>query len=569
VEQDDLTAAAGEADLDGLLREVLARVQGVVDEREQLQLLLDAVVTMAADLTLDGVLGRIVEIASRLVDAQYAALGVLEVGPERRLRTFVHTGIDPELVPEIGHLPIGRGLLGLLIDDPRPIRLHDLAQHPASSGFPPHHPPMRSFLGVPVRIRDRVFGNLYLTEKRGGEDFSERDEQVVVALAAAAGVAIENARLYEEAEQRQAWLSATASVTRLLAGGTPVQEALGAVCDRARDVSGADVVWVVTGASPADLRVAMVSGAPDDPAVLGEIAMDKSLAALAVGTGETQVVKDVAADARAVDPSTWPGWPRLGPVMVVPLRSGHVIEGTLGLGWAAGRLDDFERTDPELPATFAEQATLAIQVARAREDQQRLTLFEDRDRIARDLHDLVIQRLFAIGLGLEGTARRTGDAELGQRLTQAVDDLDDTIKDIRRTIYALGSLASGADVQAEIERMVDRAAAVLKFRPVLHLEGPIRTVIGEDLAPDVLAVLGEGLSNASRHAAASSVEVLVGATEDHVVVRVADDGHGMADDVVESGLGNMRHRAERRGGALLVESTGGVGTTVTWSVPTR
>lgn len=209
-------AALADADFDEILREVLARVHGVLDEQERLRLLLDAVVTMAADLTLDGVLSRIVSVASALADARYAALGVLGAGLEDPLRTFVHHGMTPGQVAEIGELPTGHGLLGLIIDRPEPLRLHDIAAHPESYGFPDHHPPMRSFLGVPVRIRDRVFGNLYLTEKVGDGDFTSQDEDVVVALAAAAGVAIENARLYEEAARREQWLSATAEITRLV-----------------------------------------------------------------------------------------------------------------------------------------------------------------------------------------------------------------------------------------------------------------------------------------------------------------------------------------------------------------
>ena len=203
-------------EFDDLLREVLTRVHGVLDEQDRQRLLLDAVVTMAADLSLDGVLARIVTIASNLVDAQYAALGVLDVRRDR-LRTFIHHGMTDDQVAEIGELPSGHGLLGLIIDQPEPLRLSDLTAHPASYGIPPGHPPMSSFLGVPVRIRDRVFGNLYLTEKAGGVDFTEQDESIVIALAAAAGVTIENARLYEEAAQRQEWLSATAEIAAVLA----------------------------------------------------------------------------------------------------------------------------------------------------------------------------------------------------------------------------------------------------------------------------------------------------------------------------------------------------------------
>ena len=235
------------ADFEDLLREVLARVNGALDEQARLRLLLDAVVSMAADLTLDGVLARIVEISRHLTGAQYAALGVLNSGPRKGLRTFVHHGMTPVQVEEIGDLPTGHGILGLLIDRPEPLRLHEIAAHPESYGFPPHHPPMRSFLGVPVRIRDQVFGNLYLTEKPGDGDFTQEDEEIVIALAAAAGVAIENARLYEEADRREEWLAATAEIIGLLSGSGAVEEALQVVADRARQVAGADVAWLVAG----------------------------------------------------------------------------------------------------------------------------------------------------------------------------------------------------------------------------------------------------------------------------------------------------------------------------------
>jgi signal transduction histidine kinase len=549
-----------------LLREVLDRVQGVLDEQARLRLLLDAVVTMAADLTLDGVLARIVSIASTVVGAQYAALGVLDAGSERRLRTFVHHGMGSEVVAEIGDLPTGHGLLGLLIDEPRSIRLHDIAAHPASYGFPEHHPPMQSFLGVPVRIRGRVFGNLYLTEKAGGGDFTETDESIVVALAAAAGVAIENARLYEEAEQRQAWLTASAEITTLLANDATAENALQAVADHARAVAGADVAWVVTGSEAEGLHLEVVSGAPADLQGMRWLPMGESLASIVVQTGEPMTVGDVAADERAVDPSSIPGWPKLGPVMVLPLRAGEGVEGVLSLAWTRERADLFGGVDTALPASFAEQAALAIQVSRARRDRQRLTLFEDRDRIGRDLHDLVIQRLFAVGLGLQSSARLATDPELAGRLERAVDDLDGTIKDIRRTIFALGALDTSADVQSEIERIVDRAGATMKLRPTLRIEGPVRSVVGMPVAPDLLAVLGEALSNASRHAHASSVEVVVSAG-DQITLEVRDDGKGMAGKVRESGLGNMRERAHKHGGTFEVRSGSGTGTTVIWRVP--
>ncbi len=558
--------ALREADFDTLLREVLNRIHSAIDEQERLRLLLDAVVTMAADLSLDGVLARIVTVASSLVDAQYAALGVLDVGHDRRLRTFVHHGMTPVQVSEIGDLPTGHGLLGLLIDDPRPIRLHEIAAHPASYGFPANHPPMNSFLGVPVRIRDRVFGNLYLTEKRGPGDFTTEDESIVVALAAAAGVAIENARLYEEAERRQLWLSATAEITSLINDPVAGSDALQTVADRAREVARADVTWVVAGADAESLVFRVVSGVDTDIDAMRALPLDRSLASTVVRTREPVSVPDLGQDPGALNPAPILGWPQLGPAIFVPMSSGSGIEGVLALAWFPEHASRFAAVDPAMPASFAEQAALSIQVATARGDQQRLAVFEDRERIGRDLHDLVIQRLFAVGLSLQGAGRRIADPDVGARLSQAVDDLDDTLKDIRRTIFALGSLGDSEDIQAEVTRLVDRAAATMKFRPVLRFEGPVRSLVPAEVAPDLLAVLGEALSNASRHAEATSVEVLLSAG-DAVSLTISDNGSGIPGRVVESGLGNMRERAHKHGGRLDVTSAADEGTTLSWVVP--
>jgi signal transduction histidine kinase len=565
IEEPASVPALGEVDFDSLLREVLNRVHGALDQQERLRLLLDAVMTMGADLSLDGVLARIVTVASNLVDARYAALGVLDVGPGRRLRTFVHHGMSPVQVEEIGDLPTGHGLLGVLIDDPRPIRLQDIAAHPASYGFPEHHPPMKSFLGVPVRIRDRVFGNLYLTEKAGPGDFTAEDEEVVVALAAAAGVAIENARLYEEAAQRQRWLSATAEVIGILADATSQDIALQTVADRAREIARADVAWVMTGADPDSLTLEVVSGFDADVPSIRSVSGDSPLASAVVRTGESMSLRDLADDPRGLGPSPALGLPPLGPAIAVPLGSG-AVGGALVLAWYPEHAWLFDTVEPVMPASFAEQATLALQLARVRSDQQRLAVFEDRDRIGRDLHDLVIQRLFAVGLSLEGAGRRVTDPDVTARLSQAVDDLDDTIKDIRRTIFALGSLGETEDIQAEVTRLVDRAAGTLKFRPALKFEGPVRSLVSSDVAPDLLAVLGEALSNASRHAGASQVDVLL-AAGDQITLTIADDGRGFPDQVVEGGLGNMRERAHKHGGEMTVASTRSVGTTITWVVP--
>ena len=552
---DEPDPGLAEVELDTLLREVLTRVQGVLDEQDRLRLLLDAVVTMAGDLSLDGVLARIVTIASRLVDARYAALGVIGTGPERPLRTFVHHGISDAQVAEIGELPRGHGLLGLIIDQPKPLRLRDIAAHPASYGFPPHHPPMSSFLGVPVRIRDQVFGNLYLTEKAGGGDFTQDDEDVVVALAAAAGVAIENARLYEQAAQRERWLAATAEITRILTS-PEAPGGLQLVAELARTVADADVAWVVAGESPSSLSVVALSVAPAGADALGE--------EVGATTGRGELVAEVRQRGRALRVEGLTD--RLGAAVMAPLGAAPDATGVLALAWTPARAAHALAVEPAQVEQYAEQAALALHVARTRDSQQQLAVFEDRDRIGRDLHDLVIQRLFAVGLSLQGLARQAEEPGTVSRLEQAVDDLDATIKDIRRSIFALGALDATADVQTEITRLVDRASGTLGFRPTLRLEGPVRTLVDADLAPDLLAVLGEALSNASRHAEAGTVEVVLEAGE-RIVLTISDDGRGVPDGVVESGLRNMRERAARRGGTLAIVSAPGTGTRLTWSVP--
>ncbi|MBM7515683.1 GAF domain-containing sensor histidine kinase [Nocardioides nitrophenolicus] len=512
----------GQVEFEELVREVRDRMHGALDQQARLQLLLDAVVTISADLSLDGVLSRIVAIASRLVDARYAALGVLSAGRQRRLRTFVHHGISTELAAEIGDLPTGHGLLGLIIDRPEPLRLHDIAEHPASYGFPEHHPPMSSFLGVPVRIRERVFGNLYLTEKAGGGDFTAEDEEIVIALAAAAGVAIENARLYEETTTRETWARATAALGAVLADPDSADDAVTGLVAQARELAAADGAWAEIVTEEGEKQRLASSGAE-------------------IGDGD-------------------------GAVLAVPFTPSAGISGELSLAWTPEHEDRFHALDAKLVSTFAEQAALWLQLAEAREDQRRLAVFEDRDRIGRDLHDLVIQRLFAVGLGLQGATRLVQRPEVAARIEQAVDDLDATIKDIRRAIFGLSSLESAGDVQAEVTRLVDRAAATLKFRPSLSFEGPVRTLVPDEVVPDLLAVLAEGLSNASRHAEATAVEVVLEAG-DQVVLTVRDNGRGMSGAVAESGLANIRSRAEQRRGTLTVESAPEGGTALIWSVP--
>ncbi|MDP3890208.1 GAF domain-containing protein [Nocardioides sp.] len=537
----------------------------MVDAGTRQQLLLEAVVSTAEDLSLDGVLRRIVRAASDLAGAKYAAMGVLAAGPERRLRDFITHGLSPEQADRIGRLPRGHGLLGLIIDRPTPLRLHEIAQHPESFGFPPHHPPMSSFLGVPVRIRDRVFGNLYLTEKEGGGDFTDEDEAVVVALAAAAGVAIENARLYEEASRRELWLEATTDVTAGVLGRLPGHQVLQGMVDRALEIACADLVAVALVDEDGSLGLQAVAGVEPAPRVSPD--PRETLAGRVLESGDAVVIDDLRTDPTpAADLRDRDGWPTVGPVVVLPLRTPDGVEGVLTLAWTPDHAHFRDDVDLQLPQRYAEQVALALQAARARSASEKLSVFEDRDRIGRDLHDLVIQQLFAIGLGLENTARMIERPTVAQRVATAVDDIDATIKDIRRTIFALSVAQASTDVRAALGNVVEQAAAPLAYRPTLRFAGPVDALVDDDVKDQLVAVLREALSNAARHAGATRIEVLLEADES-IRLTVSDDGRGLPPAVVRSGLANLEERAARLGGRMLLESAAGRGTTLQWEVP--
>jgi signal transduction histidine kinase len=361
--------------------------------------LLDAILPVASGVSLPVVLRQIVESGCDLVDAKYGALGVL--GPDRTLSDFITVGLDESQIRAIGHLPEGQGILGLLIVEPRPIRLLDLTQHPDSSGFPANHPPMRSFLGVPLKVRDSVFGNIYMCEKQGAPQFSAEDEELLIGLAAAAGVAIENARLARRVGQ--------------------------------------------------------------------------------------------------------------------------------------------------------------------------LALLEDRERIARDLHDTVIQRLFAVGMQLQGTAKLIDEPAIAARLSQAVDDLDVTVRDIRSTIFSLHATAVGDSLREALTGVVDESAGTLGFRPALYFDGPVDSVVGDDLGGDLRAILREALSNVAKHARASHIIARVIVAGGHVTLTVNDDGVGvdrpMSTGEGGNGLANMWVRAERRGGRFSLEPGPQHGSLLTWTAP--
>jgi len=521
--------------------------------------LLDAVIGIGTDLDLSSTLNRIVTAACELVEARYGALGV--VGPDgKRLVRFILHGVTDDEIAAIGPFPEGHGLLGLLVEHPVPLRLHDLTEHPQSYGFPPNHPPMQSFLGVPIRTRDHAFGNLYLTEKAEGADFTEEDERT----AAAAGVVIDNARLYADTERRRRWHEVTAEITQLMLGDFDPDDALRLIARRAREVSGARVGAVLL-SSDDDLVVEAVDGpeefqqyvgrhVPGDLPVLGDV----------VHGGRQVVIDDFAQavkeNGQLVDV---PEVESLGPCVMAPLPAGtHVTGGLLLVAAEHGAV--LEGTD--LVRMFAGQATLALDRAQAQRDQSMLAVLEDRDRIARDLHDLVIQRLFATGLQLQGMHRLV-EPDVQERIGRAVEDIDATIRDLRAAIFALHHQLGHRSLRADVQSLVAEYAESLGFRPRLTCEGPLDTAVPVTVRPQILAAIRESLSNVVRHARASEVTVHVIVANGEVVARVADNGVGLDAGSRQSGLRNLRERAETLGGTVLLQSNQPQGTILELRAP--
>jgi signal transduction histidine kinase len=549
--------------LDDLLAELQGRLQAVVATRDRVHGLLEAVLAVGSNLELEAVLRRIVEAAVTLVNARYGALGV--VGEDGRLAEFIPVGLDEAEIAAIDHWPEGFGLLGRLISDPRPLRLPNIADHIYSSGFPDGHPPMRTFLGVPVRIRDEVYGNLYLTEKRGGAPFDEEDEVLATALSAAAGVAIENARLFDESQRQQRWLTASSEVTRRLLAGAAVEEVLGFVTEQTLEMTGADlVVLALPDASRRQLIVTHAAGAGAQRTLGLVLPTAASLSGEVLVSGQPITVEDFRNDervARAARENL-----DLGPATIFPLGAAGHARGVMTIGRHPGAMP-LPRAAVDLVTTFAAQAAIGLELAERRSDAERLTVFEDRDRIARDLHDLVIQRLYASGMKLQGTMPMIDRPAVEERVSSVVDDLDVTIKDIRKAIFALQARGKAAPVlRDEVMDVIEEMTEPMGMTSSLRLTGQLDDGVPGDIGEDMLHALREALSNAARHGKATSAEVKIGAGSE-LSLLVRDNGSGITDTSRRSGLANLAQRAEHYGGTLKVGPAEGGGTELHWRVP--
>ena len=550
--------------LRALLAEVQERIEEIVGTRDRMDGLLEAVLSISSGLELDATLRQIVHAAVDLVDARYGALGVL--GDDGMLAKFVHVGIDEATRERIGPLPTGHGVLGVVLEDAVPLRLDDLSEHPASIGFPSNHPPMGTFLGVPIRARGEVFGRLYLTEKSNGQPFTEDDEAVVQALAGAAGIAVDNARLYEDARRRQRWLEAIGEVTAELLGAGDPDEALRLIAGRALELTGADYTFIAVpddpDAAPADLTeltVVVCAGFDSDvvtgrkiPVVgstLGAVFADhmpRSVPSLAFDFAEGSGVK-------------------FGPALALPLGAGELISGVLLTVRAQGSAI-FDELQFQVGSSFADQAALALQRAENQASLRELEVLADRDRIARDLHDHVIQRLFAIGLAMQGTHRRAKAPAVTARLGEHIDVLHDVIQDIRTAIFDLQADPDEAPrLRSALHEVITELTEDTRLRTTVRMSGPVN-VVSSSLAEHAVAVLREAVSNAVRHGKAGELAVTV-SVDDDLVIDVTDNGVGIPDTVASSGLHNLRQRAAQAGGGCTVERVTGGGTRLLWTAP--
>jgi two-component system, NarL family, sensor histidine kinase DevS len=550
--------------IEALMSQLVEQASVIMTAQQRLRQLLKASHSIVQELSLPAVLRRLVATAKDVSGAKYAALGV--IGSDGTLEQFLHVGMEDDTVRAIGELPKGRGVLGALIDNPKPIRLSRISEDPRSSGFPDGHPPMTTFLGVPIRSRDVVFGNLYLTDRADGGPFTAEDEELVLALAATAGIAIENARLYEESRRRQEWLRASGEISRqLLDPEADYAETLHEIATSVKRLASADVVTLVTPTrdDPVQLEVIIATGAAERELIGIRYPTENSIAWRAMQDGQAVRLAfvdqhpDVYLHLRPYVP--------VSQAMALPLRGEAGPRGAI----VAGRLiphAPFTASDLDMAGTFAGQAAIALELNDARADQQRLGVLEDRDRIARDLHDHVIQRLFAAGLSLQSIAATVEDDTLHERLSRTVGELDETIRQIRTKIHELQE-DSSQSLRGTALAVVDQLAPLLPDRPDVSLIGPLDSISDEAIIADVEAVLRESLTNVTKHAHATQVRVRIQAGKQQLHLTVTDNGVGLGRSTRRSGLANLSRRAERQGGYLEVCDSAEGGLRLRWSIP--
>jgi len=542
----------------------------VPGETTREEILLRAGLTLASELSLPDVLQKIVDLSTEVAGAKYGALGVLtRAGTE--IHDFLTHGISKEERARIGALPRGKGLLGALIRDASPLRLERIQSDPRSVGFPANHPPMTSFLGVPIAIRGRVFGNLYLTEKQGASAFTEEDQRAVETLAAQAAVAIENARLYDENFRARRNLQAMKDVADLILQGGDLESVLFLIATSARDLVGGEAATLALATQqPGRLVLRVAVGLHAEEFVGLEFSATDSLAGDVMTTGKGMVIDDASRDPRMNQPIVRTG--DFGPTIVTPLIVRGRAFGALSVARVEGGVAFFDE-DEALVSRFADQAAIAIEYFRVQEELQRLMLIDERERIAKDLHDDIIQSLFAEGMALQAAEAMVNDPDaMKQRLSLAVDHIDRVIRDLRNYIFGL---RPGVMADRQLERTLrDLVENFSEGNEDIRFEvrtDPEAVSLLAGRATDVTHAAREAVSNAVRHSGGSEIViVLEKAGDDIAVLSISDNGKGF--DLEEAagrghGLANLRARAESMGGSLHIGGAEGGGTHVVVTIP--
>ena len=537
----------------------------MAERRDRKDVLLEAGLTLASELSLPIVLQRIVDLAAEVADARYGALGV--IGGSGELVDFITTGISAKQRKAIGDLPRGRGLLGLLIREPNIVRIRDISTHPESVGFPPNHPPMHSFIGAPVQAMGRTYGNIYLAEKRGAEEFSLEDEGSLRVLATQAGVAIANASLYQQSMQRERWLEALREITGDILGGADASSLLTSIAEHARDLVGAASATITTPtSSPAQLEVSAAVGAYAADVQGQAVPAAKSISGEVIQTGKPLHTDDASTHGHAYQPIMRMG--HVGPAIFVPLKARGRATGTLMVANLKGGRR-FDEGTIRLVQTFADQASVAIEYGRAQADLRRLGLMEERERIAKELHDGIIQSLFAVGMNLQSTALMSGSAETSSRVEGAVGELDRVIRDLRNYIFGL---RPGILADRHLDQALQELGAEIQKRSSTRVEVEVDAELAARIssnADQIVQVTREALSNVARHAQASHAIVRLARKGNDAVLFIEDDGVGfdVRRDSTGNGLRNMRERAAALGGTMRITTKAGKGTRLQFTLP--
>ena len=531
----------------------------------RLAALLNAIAAVVAETDTGTLLRMVVTAAATLVDADYGALAIL--GAHGNVVDLVAHGVGGEDAQPLGLLPERSGLLARLISANGVTRLDDVTLHAEAMDFSPRHPRMGPLLGMPITTSGAVIGVLYVTRTAGRPSFTWADEAQLRALGVQAGIALANASAFEVGRRREDWLETLTAVATGLSAGRDLADVLPRVIGQARAIVDADfAALALPSEDPGVLTVQYEDGVDAAHLIGSRLPVDTSLTGTVLKTGKMIEIAELRSDPRVA--ASHEGRYLFGPALFIPVGPPSAVRGVLVAFNRSGR-SAFDRQSVVMLNAFAAQVAVSLELAEHRRDDTRLALAEDRERIARDLHDVVIQRLFAIGLTLEGASRSIVEPDAGQQVVRAVDELDQTIKEIRTTIFGLQASAGADDpsLRARIIAVVEQSLHTLGFMPSVRFDGLIDTTVPDRISDQLVAVLREALSNAARHARATHVEVLLAVNRDEVTLLVDDDGVGITDTGRRSGLRNMEVRAKASGGSLHLTNREPSGTRIQWRVP--